>query len=344
MTQFVETKLHCVLSGLQIGTLQFMTTAGTAAYLSHWNGLVAKHPVFSMEYHKLFKFARHEWERLAQRAEDESISEAESDILRVTFLALLHSLGSIKQDDPGLPDLSTVQSNMEALLHLAGWKFYLESQRFQFPTLHICKFNRNQTLGNVKDYLDVCFELRKEYATKVRAKEEAAKVAIAEEAAKQLTSSWAKPVSKKLLWTWVQSHLPEKYKVDSQNWMATIFLGGKLAIVGWELEDIDLLEEIILSECPLGTGVMPAVRARLDEIRKIWKEYNSDFEFDLADFSDNAGMRVNGELVAEPDPGPEPQQSEFTSKSQYYVARGKWFMAKAAFDKYQKALAAKTAA
>lgn len=333
---YLKTKLHCTVSGLYIGQLEFLTTAGTAAYLSHWNGLVAKHPVFSMEFSKLLKFTRSEWDRLAQRASEDLLEEGDSNILRVTFLALLHSLDCIKQDHPTLPALPVVVTHMKGVLYLASWKFHLESKRFAFPVLHLSKHNSNEQFENLKDYLDVCFAKKEEYETAVRKSEDEEKVRLAERAAAAIASSWVTPVSKKLLWHWVQHHLPEKYQADGMGWMATIFLGGKQAILQYDKDELEMMSEIICGECPAGTGVMYAVRTRLDQIMSIWTAHYEEFTIDLADFADGADILINGERRQPPDPGEEPKLTQFKSKADYYVARGTWHVAKAAHDKYWK--------
>lgn len=331
---YLKTRLHCTVSGLYIGQLEFLTTAGTQAYLSHWNGLIAKHPVFSMDFSKLVKFARSEWDRLAQRASEDALEEGDSNILRVTFLALLHSMDCIKQDHPVLPPLATVVTHMKGVLYLSTWKFHLESKRFVFPTLHLSKHNANERFENLKDYLDVCFAKKEEYETAVRKSEDEEKVRMAERAAAALSSSWVTPVSKKLLWDWVQAHLPERYQVDGMYWMADLFLGSRSKILEFDKDEIDMLEEIVCGECPAGTGVMFAVRTRIEQVRAIWTAHYEEFEIDLADYADQADILVNGERKAPPDPGEEPQMRDFKSKAEFYVAKGTWHVAKAAHDKY----------
>lgn len=94
-----------------------------------------------------------------------------------------------------------------------------------------------------------------------------------------------------------------------------------------------MAEEIIVSECPGGNGIMFAVRQRLNRIRDIWGEKHAAFEIELEDFAPTAKLFVNGVAVAAPDPGPEPREIDFPKKAQFYIAHAKWTIAKKAYDK-----------
>lgn len=334
--EFISYRLQCKRSGVTIGVIEFLVTAGTASYLSHWNDLVAMHPVFSFQFQKLTKFTRDEWDRLAQRVEDETATEVEQQILQLCFLALLYSLDSVKQDTAALPPIHLVVSHLRDLMALASWKFYLESQRFRFPTFHIAKINTNESFENIGHYIQTCFDIRKQYETQKHEMEERDKIRTAAAAAQALASNWATPVSKKILWAWVQANLSEGYQADGIGWMATIFLGGKTAICSFEKEEIEMMEEIIYTECPAGTGVMHAVRTRMNQIWSIWKSHYTDYEVDLSDFAPGAGILVNGVRPQPPDPGDEPVLIDFDKKWKFFVAHGTWKVAKAAWDKYWK--------
>lgn len=335
MTMIMRHVIKCKHSGLAIGNLEVATTAGCLPYISHWDKCIAYHPVFSMSTEKLLKFTRDEWSRLAQRAEDTEISKDESDILCVSYLAVLHSLDCIQQEAPGLPALHVVTSTIQKLFNLAYWKWHLESQRFSFPTLRVTKLNSNLDFANINDYLELCFEIRSDYEKKVREIDDAEKIRSAKAALIMLNNSWVTPTNRRTLWRWVVANLPDKYKPDGEGWLATLFLGSNTAICSFEEDDIQLAEEIIVSSCPPGTGVMYAVRKRLDVIEQVWKNHFSVFEIDIEDFADNAGLLVNGEKVAAEKPGEEPKLADFpgSSKAKYYVAHAKWVIAMAAWVK-----------
>jgi hypothetical protein len=329
----LTTALRCGLSGLVIGRLEVATTAGALPYLSHWDKMQVRHPVFSLAPIKLFQFTKKEWERLAKSVAEEEISDSESDILRVSYLACLHQFGKIKQDQPILPPFHVVQSTLLRVIHLAYWKYTLDSARFRFPEYHISEMNRNLELNNITDYLEDCFAVREAYSKKMDDLAEIARNKAAEAALQALSREWVTPVSKKVLWNWVKSQLGSNYEADTQGWLSTLFLGGSAAIVDFEEEDLELFEEIITSSCPNGTGIMKAVRERVAKVWELWKAHHRAFEIDLEDFAVNNGLLVNGVQVAYPDPGPEPQQREFGSnRGKYFQAHAKWSIAKAAWE------------
>lgn len=329
-------KLYCQRSGLPIATVEFLTTANTLPYISFWNDSVVYHPVFSMQPNKLLDFSRAEWQRLAGRAADQEISEAESNILRVSFLAMLHSLESVKQESPALPPLQVVQDNIEQLFNLAAWKFFLESKRFKFPTFSLSKLNSNLDFSTVRAYIETCLDAKKDYESRVSEAVEKEKIAAAEKALAALRSEWVTPVSKRLLWQWVKSHLPEKYQPDGEGWLATIFLGSDRAILDFEAEDIALAVEIIYSSCPVGSSVFKAVKERLAAVEEVWKQHYEAWEIDLGDDEWEQGaaaMLVNGEKQKTPHPGPEPKIGDFQSRGAYIQAKARWDIAMAKWQK-----------
>lgn len=277
-------QLICQYSGLQIGTLEYETVAGHMPYLTHWDGMCAIHPVFSLPKPKLLAFARNEWNRLAKAAENEETTEHESNCLRVCFLAVLHGLDSIKQEAAALPPLAIVQNNMNKLFTLSYWHYHLESKRFAFPEFKINKLNANGRFDNINHYLDACFSVKEEYESGVSDLVEQEKVNAAERALKALRNSWITPVGNKALWRWVRAHLPEKYSADAQGWMGTLFLGNEKTILDFDKDEIELMIEIITSECPAGTAILKPVRERLDKILQIHIDNKEAFTVDFAEY------------------------------------------------------------
>lgn len=336
--------IHCKWSGVKIGQLEIKTVAGALPYLSHWNECVAMHPLFSLGSGRLLPFMHKEWQRLHDRVTAEDISAAEEEILCVGYLAMLHELDSIKQDFPCLPPLTIVQDTIGKLFALAFWKWKLESLRFRFPTFHISKHNKNFDFSNITHYLDTCFSVKDEYEHNVREAEEKEKVAAAERAMKALNATWIAAPSSKILWRWVSSHLATSRHADDATWIGDIFCGGQSKIIAYDDDELKLMEEIILSVCPPGTGLLKAVRERLEVIQRKWDEHHRAFDIVLEDFAPTAGKFVNGVAVAAPDPGPEPQQRDFGSKAAYFVAHAKWSLAKAAYEKQQRVPSTNTSA
>ena len=319
----IRQPISCRLSGIQVATLEFITTAGTVPYLKSWNETICYHPVFGMDMHRLMKLAEDEWKRVAALDDADSV---DTTVLRVTYLALLHTLGSIIQDTPGLPEYHTVQSTMAGVFNLASWKFFLESHRFSFPKLHICRLNNNLDFENIKDYISLCFDIKKDYETKVSDRVEKEKIAAAEKAMEALRNAWVVPANKKMLFQWVKAHLPEKYQADAQGWLGTLFLGSDSVALEFDREDIELADEIILSSCPAGTGILHAVRARIEHLRKVWTNHFEAWEI-MDDDNTAEKIFVNGEKLAAPHPGEEPKERNFPKRFQFIQAHARWTLA-----------------
>lgn len=276
--------IHCQYSGLEIANLEYQVVAGHMPYLSHWDKMVAMHPIFSFPTGKLLAFARGEWKRLAKAADDGDASRDEEESLRVCFLAVLHSLDSIKQEAPSLPPMHIVQNNMSKLFALAYWHHYLDSKRFAFPSYKINKANQNIGFDGVHDYLELCFEIKDDYENGVSDLVEAEKAKSAEAALKALRNSWIIPASNKQLWRWVAANLPEKYAAEKEGWLSTLFLGSERTILTFDKDEIQLLDEIIISECPPGTGILKAVRDRLDSIMQVHTDNKEAFTVDFDEY------------------------------------------------------------
>lgn len=335
MTTGISHNLYCQLTGLQVGTLALNTTAGHLPYLSHWKEMVVRHPVFSLQEHRLLAFARAEYSRLAKAADDGEATAAEETQLQVCFLAVLHTLGAIKQEIPALPPLHVVQNNMARLFAIAYWHLHLDSQRFRFPSYKINKLNANSDFSSIKDYLDLCFDVKDRYEHEVNEIDEQAKVDEADRALKALRNSWVTPVSNKQLWRWVRANLPGKYEADAQGWMSTLFLGTERAILGFDKEDIALLVEIITNECPRGTGVMHAVTERLDAITKVYTDNKEAFDVDFEEYEESeplAALRA-ASLAPASAPAAQPRKQDFAKMSDYLKANALWYLQQRAQEK-----------
>ena len=315
--------IKCNRTGVVLGRLDLTVSAGHMPYLSHWKEQICYHPLFSMQQHKLCEFMRNEWNRLSGKIEEEEITEKEARILQVGFVALLHSLGSIRQDDDiaVLPSLTVVQNNFHSLLMLNYWQSFLAIKSFKFPELHICRINRNTALESIKDYIDACFQRKKDWEKGRDELAEQDRVRTAEQAILAIRSGIKKPVSKRILWQWVKGNLDTRWAPDAQGWMSTLFLGNAAAILDFDLDEIDLMEEIIVSCCPAGTGVMFAVRERIEAIRKTWKDHYDTFTIE------EEGLEAIEEIKKEVGTNPEPKPEDFPKKALYFVAKAKWDLA-----------------
>lgn len=333
--------LCCKFSGVQIAILEYQVVAGHMPYLSHWDNMTALHPLFSLPRGKLLAFARAEWNRLAKAAADEQTTEAENTLLRVCFLAVLHSLESIKQDTASLPSMAVVQSNMQPLFKLAYWHYYLDSKRFCFPEFKINLANKNTKFDNIHHYIDACFAVKEDYDNGVNDAVEKEKVAAAERALKALRNSWVTPTSNKELWRWVAAHMPDKFAADVSGWMSTLFLGTDKQVLLYlgdgeqGKEEIELLEQMILAECPPGTAILSAVRQRIDYIYTLYRDNKEAFSVDFSDYEDSEPLAALRAASKAPTSLEAPKQSDFATKAQYIKANALFYL-------QQRALAAKS--
>ena len=316
--------LYCHLTGLQIGTLTLTgASAGYTPYIRHWNQLLVRHPIFSLDQARLLAFSR----KMYKQHASEDATDENKQSLQVCFLAMLHSLDSIQQEIPALPPLWVVQSNMKALFGLAYWKFYLESQRFKFPTYKISKTNGNSNFHNIGAYLDICFAIKEEYGSTVRQRDEEERVRQAALAEKKLRSSWVAPISNRELWNWVRSQLDEKYEADASGWMATLFLAKTdKAILQFDKDEITLWDEIIQSECLSDNGMMFAVRARIDEVKKIWSDNKEAFDVDFEDFDIDAELSAARSVSKNTESVAQPRREDFASTVLFIKANALWYL------------------
>lgn len=319
----VSHRIFCARSGVQIATMEFLSTAGAVPYISNWKDTVAYHPLFSLSFTRLCNFAQAEWNRLAQIQDPR---DSETINLRVAYLALLYELGSLRQEIAGIPPLHIVQSTLPGLHTLACWKNFLESKRFKFPEFILSDRNKNAGFENITEYLSLCFDIKEAYENKVSEAAEREKVRRAEAALSALGSTWITPPNKKILWHWVRANLPALYAPDAEGWLATLFLGSDKTVLEFEKEDIQLAEEIIVSSCPAGTGIMHAVRARLTHLLKVWESEKEAWEIDYASLEDKP-IWVNEKKLPASHPGAEPEEKEFDKRWQFLQAHAKWEIA-----------------
>lgn len=320
----LQYQITCKFSGLHIGTLDYEIVAGHMPYLSHWDNMVALHPVFSLSTAKLLSFARGEWSRLAKAADDGQATQHEENLLRVCFLAVLHSLECITQEAPSLPPLHIVQNNMNALFKLAYWRHYLNSKRFSFPEFKINRFNNNDRFENLNHYIDACFKVKEDYEKGLNDLVEAEKVAAADRALKALRDNWVTPVSNKQLFRWIKAHLPEKYQNDL--WMQALFCGSDKQILVYDKDEIELLEAIITEECPHGTAILNAVRNRIAEIWQVFTDHKEAFTVDFEELDLDSTMQNARAVSSAPLSTEAPKQSDYPSKALFIRANALFYL------------------
>ena len=312
--------LTCQYTGINCGLLTLPTTAGYLPLLSQWKQQQVLHPVFSLEPLPLLAFAKNTWIRFcgftAEEAEDTDLTAKQEQMLRITALALLHHLSDIRQDIPWLPEFLEIQNNWQSLIGLSYWKAYLDSKRFRFPALRISK---QEPSINIQGYLQACWDKKKEYETAVNERADEERAVIAERALLSIRDELAgkRPVSTKLLWRWFLQNLSKKYAPDTEGWMHTLFFSKDILSSGMVMADIDLFEEIFLSECPTGTSVSFAFLEVLRSKRKLLEQHFDAFEIIIPEALQAAAD--SGEIAAD-----EPKAADFASKGKFMIAHAKW--------------------
>lgn len=324
-TKSYSIPLVCKYSGLTIGSLTVAAVAGYMPMIGQWKNSMVLHPLFSLADTALLHFSRNAWFRFCafntDEALDENLTHKQETILRVAALAMLHKMANFRQDQPWLPDWAIVTKNWNSLLALSYWKNYLESERFNFPALRVSKLEPEIDLTG---YLTACWQVKKQYETKVNERVEKEKLEAAEKALLVLRADLAgkAPKSAKVLWRWFIANLPSRYASDTEGWMHTIFFGKEDSILtaNFTLADIDLFEQIFLAECPTGSSLSHAFLEILKNKRDTLQNRHDTFEILVPESIKNAVQA--GEI-----PTTEPKLQEFKSKAAWMIAHAKWRLA-----------------
>jgi len=312
--------LQCQYTGIVVGSLTLTTVAGYLPMLSHWKQQQVSHPVFSLGFFPLLKLAKNSWLRFcgfsAEEAEDAVLTSKQEQLLQVVTLALLHQLTDVRQEVLWLPSFLEASNNWQSLMNLCYWKANLDSTRFRFPALRLSKFEREIDL---RGFLQACWDAKKAYESTVREREEAEALRTAEEALSSISDELAgkRPKSSKLLWKWFISNLPVRYERDVAGWMKDLYHCKGDDIFEFTMADIDLFEEIFLSECPVGTSVSHAFLSILRSKRELLSTHFQAFEILIPD---ELQLDAAAGVIA----ADEPLLSDFPTKVKWIIAHAKW--------------------
>ena len=336
--------IYCSRTGVPVATLDLIQQAGRIPYLSNWKDSQAFHPLFSLPQAQLLSWTRKNWNSLFRGQTTDQTSHVQKEQFCIAFMAILHSLKCIDQQCPALPEFDTVNSTMQRLLELAYWYNYLDSKRFRFPTLRINKLNANHNLKDIGTYFDICDSVRHDWETSKDANIEDTKLEAARRAEKAVRSSHVRAVSKKALWNWFLSSLasanskryslPEwkEWKEDS----AKLFFANENQQLQYSVDDVDMIEEVFIRECTLGTTVSHAFTTELHKIRERISNHNTIFTIDWESVGRSKTRVVQNDgvetpVIKKPEapaiPGPEPKLGEFSKRVDYIRAKAKWDIA-----------------
>jgi hypothetical protein len=322
-TKSYSIPLVCARSGLTVGSLAVITVAGHMPVVGQWRDSMVLHPLFSLSPVALLHFGRNTWFRFCnfsvEEGADDTLTAKQEQTLRVTALAMLHNLTEIRQDIPWMPSWTEVVAQWSSLMALSYWKNYLDSQRFKFPSIHI---SRLESEFSLKDYLQVCWNVKKGYETTVNEKIEAEKLKAADAAMIALRDeiAGARPTSVRQLWRWFVANMPKRYKKDLETWMAEIFFAKGEEIRQFTPKDIDMLEEIFLCECPTGSSISHAFSEVLASKRKYLQQHFEAFEIIIP--AEILAAKESGAIAPE-----QPKLEDYPTRAQWFIANARWKLA-----------------
>lgn len=335
--KFYRLPLQCQYTGVSCGSLTLPTVAGYLPLLSQWKQEQVLHPIFSFELVPLLKFAKNTWMRFCsfspEEAEDEALTALQEQTLQITALAILHQLTAVRQDIPWMPRFQDVQNNWQSLISLGYWKAYLDSKRFTFPAVRISELEKGIDLHS---YLLSCWNAKKAYETTVREIAEEAQADAAEAAMAAIRDELAgkRPTSNKMLWRWFLANLPSRYSADAEGWMSTIFFAKDMTQLSFTKADLELYEQIVVSDCPIGSTVSNAFLAVLRSKMQQLVNYSEAFEILVA--PELTVAAAAGVIAVR-----EPQPADFEKRFQYTIAHAKWKLTHGASSVHKDAAAAK---
>lgn len=342
--------LYCQYTGTPIASIALIHQAGRAPYLKEWQQSIVVHPLFSLSTPAILSWTRKNWNRIFRETSDHA-SPVERLQFQIAFVAVLRTLDSIKQECPVLPSFDTCQRHMQSLLELAYWKFYLDSQRFRFPTLRINKFNANAALEDIGAYFAVCNSVRADWETKRDALAEEAKIETARRVERLVRGSHVKAVSKKALWNWFIASISvknrKKFELDEwKEWLSDsskLWFASDNVRLQFSLDDVQSIEDVFIQECELGTTISHTFQKELNSIRATISNHLSMWDIDWEETNGPSRVSADGTVqipARPPEPGSEPHISAFRSRFDYLKALAQWKMDKLNLqlwiDKYGK--------
>lgn len=343
--------LYCQYTGTPIASIALIHQAGRAPYLKEWQQSIVVHPLFSLSTPAILSWTRKNWNRVFRDASDH-VTDIEKLQFQIAFVAVLHTLDAIKQEVPILPSFSVVQRNMQSLLEIAYWKFYLDSKRFRFPTLRINKLNANVALEDIGAYFAVCNSVRADWESKRDTLAEEAKLETARRVERLVRGSHVKAVSRKALWNWfiasIMAKNKRKFELDEwKEWLADsskLWFASDNVRLQFSLDDVQAIEDVFIQECELGTTISHTFQKELNSIRATISDHLSMWDIDW-DETNNGPSRMSADGTVQiparpPEPGPEPHISAYRSRFDYLKALATWKMDKLNLqmwvDKYGK--------
>lgn len=312
--------LKCSLSGIPLG--KFVPSVGLAVatpYVTAWKQTAFLHPVFSLKLSEVLHRSEACW-----NLEKSGTRTFPTQHKQLLFLAMLHASGCIKQDVPGLPAPKTTETFFMQVFEVLTWKYEMATDRIAFPKLHIWKGADREHSGDlftgVPAWLDACKSARAEYENVSRTRMNAAKAKAKELAMRSIRKSMYQDVSMRRLWNWIKAQVPQSTLENNPD-LEQLFFAEESQIHNWQAEDIEALEDLLLTHCETGNSVSFEVSKRIRQLADWRKTYFDTFEIVMPEqFTEHKGK-------------PEPRPEQYTSRAAYLVAHAKWKLGNRESDK-----------
>jgi len=324
--------LICTNTGLVVGTFNTIAVAGSQPLLGQWKNTQILHPLFSLTPVALLQFSRNAYVRFCALTPEEAASSEvvaqQERLLRVSALCMLHHLTEVKQDIPWMPEWTDVAAHWTSLMAISYWRAYLDSDRFKFPRIRISKLENRIELGS---FLQLCWQRKKEYESGVSDRAEAARAAIAEKAMVSIRDaiSGMRPLSPRILYRWFEQNMPARYEKDLIGWMWELFTASEKTVQEFTLRDVDMFEEIFLTECPTGSSISHAFLEVLRSKRKMLETRLQTFEILVPNVVQEAVDR--GEI----DVANAPKLQDYPNRAAFLIATSKWKLAQPSMTKHR---------
>ena len=242
------------------------------------------HPIFSAEP-----------KYLLSRSGDWAAQKLNEKECRLLFLSLLYSTDLVEFRTAAVPEHSTVQKNMEQLMRFVAWQSGLTNPAIAFPKFAIGPETR--TLGNVKHWLEVWLEARKDFENGYRSTSILARMKTREGALERLIKNAGKKTDDYagLLATWAMdaADVPASLR---EYWTSLFKLKG-LSV--YSAKEVDLEELVEHMEDFLDHGSIYAA-ATLRHCRKLLGMKKAGLGFSLGMPSEELAHLDYEKLITEP--------------------------------------------
>lgn len=342
----ITREIYCHNSGVLLGHIQVCIVEGHMTYLQHHSENIFHHPFYGLDSVVLMGKLENS---LAQHQES-GWMPSESEKLRIRLLcsALMHSMGSIKQFEPSLPKHEIAAGSAGRLLGLAKWFFFISSQRLAFPIYSVSARNENLGWENFRVWLDAAYQIRHDWADKVRERKKEAEKKAFDEAMLDIKRESIRAVDKKKVWNWIALQLDGKEPAGRIATFKDLFLNGDTEITSWLSDDVDDIQFAIAKHCDVGHEIMFYITKRLNGIRSLIKDFYSSFTLITKAQKDSYG---NDEQTAQEKaffagydataasleelPAP-PERKDFATLGLHMQAQAKWNILKKRWEELQK--------